>query len=214
MRTFYVDLPEDYDSSQPYPVVFLFHPLGGNASQARTMYRVRENFPNAIYVSPQGIDNGWANTGGRDIAFTTAMMADIEGKYCVDTGRYFSTGFSYGGIMSFAIMCNMADRFRAIAPMAGNNFGGSCSPAGPLAAWISHGSADTVVDPDGAAEMRDILLELNGCDSTSTPVDPSPCVAYSGCDTGYPVVWCLVEGQGHAIPSYSPTAIAEFFQQF
>ena len=95
---------------------------------------------------------------------------------CADTSRYFSTGFSYGGIMSFTVACQMADAFRAVAPMAGSNFGGSCNPARPIAAWISHGSADTVVSPDGAAAMRDVLIETNGCSSTSVPIAPEPCV--------------------------------------
>jgi poly(3-hydroxybutyrate) depolymerase len=218
MREFYVVLPDDYDSARPSPVVFQFHPLGGNAEQGMNMYRVRENFADAIYVTPQGLGSspGWPNTNGEDVAFVRAMMSDIEGQYCVDTSRYFSTGFSYGGIMSFTISCQMADEFRAIAPMAGFQFGmeGSCAPSRPIAAWIAHGSTDTVVDPDGAATLRDILIEENGCQSTSQPIDPSPCVAYDGCQSGYPVIWCLNEGQGHAIPNYSPTAIAEFFQQF
>lgn len=215
-REFYVVLPSDYDSSQPYPVVFQFHPLGGNAEQGMNMYRIRDNFPDAIYVTPQGLGDtpGWANSNGEDVEFVRAMMADIEGQYCIDTSRYFSTGFSYGGIMSFTIVCQMADLFRAVAPMSGTNFGGSCNPARPIAAWITHGSEDTVVDPAGAATMRDVLLETNHCASTSVPVDPSPCVDYDGCDAGYPVTWCLVEGEGHAIPSFSSTAVAEFFQQF
>jgi polyhydroxybutyrate depolymerase len=217
-RKFYVVLPSNYEAAKPYPVVFQFHPLGGNAEQGMNMYNVRPNFPDAIYVTPQGLGSqpGWANSNGEDVAFTRAMMADVEAKYCVDTSRYFSTGFSYGGIMSFTIACQMADVFRAIAPMAGFQFGmeASCKPARPIAAWISNGAADTVVDPDGAAVLKDILVKTNHCQTTSSPIEPSPCVTYAGCDAGYPVTWCLVEGQGHAIPNYGSKAIAAFFKQF
>ena len=58
------------------------------------------------------------------------------------------------------------------------------------------------------------LLQTNGCSDQTTPIDPSPCVAYQGCQEGYPVIWCEQEGVGHAIPSYGSTTIAEFFQQF
>lgn len=217
-RRFYVVLPSNYDAAKPYPVVFQFHPLGGNAEQGMNMYNVRPNFPDAIYVTPQGLGSqpGWANTNGEDVAFTRAMIADVEAKYCVDTSRYFSTGFSYGGIMSFTIACQMADVFRAIAPMAGFQFGmeASCKPARPIAAWISNGADDTLVDPDGAAVLKDILVTTNHCETTSSPVEPSPCVTYAGCDAGYPVTWCLVEGQGHAIPNYGSKSIAAFFKQF
>jgi len=104
-REFYVVLPSDYSASRAYPVVFQFHPLGGNAEQGMNMYRIRANFPQGIYVTPNGLisgsNRGFPNTNGQDEAMTRAIMADIEAKYCVDKARYFSTGFSYGGSMSY-----------------------------------------------------------------------------------------------------------------
>lgn len=221
-RAFYVVLPDNYDASHPYPVVFQFHPLGGSAEQGMNMYRVRPNFPDAIYVTPQGLSSGgnagFPNTSGSDEAMTRAIMADIEAKYCVDTSRYFSTGFSYGGSMSYTAACNMSDVFRAVAAMAGAPISGArCSsqaPERPVAFWGSHGEDDTALPIDMALPIRDAFVEKNGCSSMTEPVDPSPCVAYQGCSEGYPVIWCQVPGMGHAIPDYSPTAIAEFFQRF
>lgn len=222
-REFYVVLPDDYDPTRPYPVVFQFHPLGGTAEQGMNMYGVRPNFPDAIYVTPQGLislgnNPGFANENGRDEAMTRAIMADIEAKYCVDRARYFSTGFSYGGSMSYTAACNMSDVFRAVAAMAGAPISGArCeneSPANRVAVWGSHGSMDTALPVEMALPIRDAFVERNGCGAETIPVEPSPCVEYQGCDDGYPVVWCLVEGQGHAIPEYGPAAIAEFFQVF
>jgi hypothetical protein len=45
------------------------------------------------------------------------------------------------------------------------------------------------------------------------PTDPSPCVAYQGCDDGYPVTWCEFAG-GHSPPSFASAAIWDFFSQF
>lgn len=221
-REFYVVLPNDYEPTRPYPVVFQFHPLGGNAEQGMNMYGVRQNFPNAIYVTPQGLmegggtNRGWANTSGRDTALTRAIVADIEAKYCIDRSRYFSTGFSYGGSMSFTAAMCMSDIFRAIAPMAGAPISGAgqCTPERPVAAWISHGEEDELLPMNLAIPLRDALVTLNGCSSTTVPVDPSPCVAYQGCDDGYPVIWGQQPNTGHTIPNYSRTTIAEFFQQF
>ena len=82
-RAYYVQLPDNYDSAQAYPVVFLFHPLGGSAEMGMTMYRIRENWPDPIYVSPQGLESdgntGWPNNNGEDVAFTRAM---ISGAVC------------------------------------------------------------------------------------------------------------------------------------
>jgi poly(3-hydroxybutyrate) depolymerase len=219
-RTYYVQLPSAYSSSTPAPVIFQFHPWGGNAEQAMTMYQLNSKITNAIYITPQGLDAGgngpgWANSGGEDIAFTKAMLADVEEKYCVDTSRIFSTGFSYGGMMSFAVGCEMSDVFRAIAPMSGSLYSDfNCKGTGPhIAMWGSHGLSDDVVPIADGRAARDKILQQNHCGTTTVPVDPSPCVSYQGCDSGYPSTWCEWDGK-HGIPSFASASIAAFFKQF
>jgi poly(3-hydroxybutyrate) depolymerase len=218
-RTYYIQLPSPYDPGKAYPVIFQFHPWGGSADMALTMYQLNSKFPDAIYVTPQGLDSngslGWANTDGRDIEFTKAMLAEVQSKYCVDNTRIFSTGFSYGGMMSFAIGCEMSDVFRAIAPMSGALYSDfNCQGTGPhIAMWGSHGiSDDTVPIEDGRSALAKILKE-NHCGTETEPVEPSPCVKYKGCDPGYDVTWCEWNG-GHGIPNFASSAIANFFKQF
>jgi len=184
------------------------------------MYRISSSIPDAIYVTPQGLeagDNGpgWANTNGQDIAFTKAMLSDVETKYCVDTARVFSVGFSYGGMMSFALGCEMANVFRAIAPMSGALYSDpSCKGTGPaIAVWGSHGTNDQVVPIANGRAARDKMLLQNHCGTQTVPIDPSPCVSYQGCDPGYPVTWCEWDGP-HNIPSFGSSAIAAFLKQF
>ena len=56
-----------------------------------------------------------------------------------------------------------------------------------------------MVNISASEGARDTHLQRNGCDDASptSPVDPSPCEAYAGCDEGYPVVWCQTSGQFH-----------------
>jgi hypothetical protein len=61
-------------------------------------------------------------------------------------------------------------------------------------------------------------LKQNHCGTTTKPVDPSPCVAYDGCDEGYPVTWCEWDGE-HAVANFGTgidtgVVIADFFKQF
>ncbi|HYQ42086.1 MAG TPA: Ricin and poly(3-hydroxybutyrate) depolymerase fusion [Polyangiaceae bacterium] len=219
-RQYYVQLPKNYNASTPYRLVFQFHPWGGSADQALTMYQLNSGLPDSIFVTPQGLDAGnngpgWANTNGQDIAFTKAMLADVKGKYCVDSARIFSVGFSYGGMMSFALGCEMSDTFRAIAPMSGALYSDpSCKGTGPhVAMWGSHGLNDTVVPIDNGRAARDKILQENHCGTTTTPVEPSPCVKYEGCDAGYDVTWCEWDGP-HGIPSFGSSAITAFLKQF
>lgn len=215
-REYIVALPDGYDSSEPYKLVFAWHYLGGTASGiARSGYYglERRSQGGTIFVAAQGIDNAWPNTGGRDVAFTRAMLDFMRSSYCIDDDRIFSTGFSYGGIMSNTVGCQLGDEFRAIAPMSGSGprsfRGTSCT--GQVAAWISHGNSDTVVSFSSGEGSRDHWVSANGCGSETTPV--GECVAYEGCDDGYPVHWCEYSG-GHTQPRFAPDAIWEFFSQF
>jgi polyhydroxybutyrate depolymerase len=221
-REYILELPDGYDANTPYKLVFGWHWRGGNAGNVAMgqlgggpYYGLKARAKGStIFVAPNGIDNGWANTGGRDIAFLKAMLALFEAKLCIDQSRIFSTGFSYGGMMSDAIGCDMADTFRAIAPMSGALYSG-CTKTGsqPIAVWLSHGSSDDVVPlADGKAAL-DIFLQRNGCGSQTSPVTPSPCVAYAGCSAGHPVHYCEFDG-GHQPPSFASSAIWEFFSQF
>jgi polyhydroxybutyrate depolymerase len=230
-RQFYVSIPSDYDSTKPYRTIFAWHYAGGMAATlagtgySGGYYGVQPKLPEAIYVAAQGLEStpgdatttGWPNTNGGDIAFLNAMLTWLESSLCVDTTRIMSTGMSYGGIMSDTIGCQTPDVFRAVAVMSGSLFQygpSSTCKSHDIAAWITHGTADTTVDISGDETARDQFLADNHCGTTSTAVDPSPCMSYDGCDSGYPVVWCPVDGEGHTIPSFAAGAIATFLGQF
>ena len=193
------------------------------------MYRVRPIFQDAIYVSPDGSDNGFPNSGGVDEEVTRTIMETIEATLCVDRARYFATGFSYGGSMSYTAACNMSDKFRAVAAMAGAPISGarctSQEPARPVAILGIHGEEDDALPITLAEPIIEAWLEKNGCTGDTAPSDiiDSECVqmasalsagGYQGCMEGYPVIWCPIPGYPHNIPSWSPEAIAAFFMQF
>jgi len=232
-RQYFAVPPASYDPNKPYPIVFLWHGASTKAEQYigggfLAYYGVRSAFPNAIYVAAQGLpstaggtDYGWGNTNGQDVAFTKAMVDALETNYCVDKGRIFSTGFSYGGIMSLTLGCQMPDVFRAIGVMSGALFGGGSSCLkNPIPSWFTHGDADPTLDISGGESARDAMIKRNGCDTTQTKTaamadGKTTCTIYDVCAAGnYPVVWCPVPGETHNVPSFSGPEIAKFFQQF
>ncbi len=219
-REYYLNLPPGYDGKKPVPVVWQYHPWGGTGKQGMTMYQLNSKLTNVIFVSPHGTGSpiGFPNTNGMDEDMTRAVNAEIEAKYCIDKSRYFATGFSYGGSMSFTAACNMSDIFRAIGAQAGSTVSGATcarkTPARMVAIWATHGDADTTLPIGNTTPMIDALVKNNGCSTTTSSVTPSPCVAYQGCKEGYPVVWCVRPGDGHAMANFAPDAITKFFQQF
>jgi poly(3-hydroxybutyrate) depolymerase len=239
MREYILALPDDYDPHRQYSLVFAWHALGGSAQQVAGQgmggggyYGLRTQANgSAIFVAPEGLpfsgeNLGWGNTNGRDIAFLEAMLERFRGELCFDESRLFSTGFSFGGMMSFTVGCAMGGVFRAIAPMAGNSQVSGCEDGDePVAVLGFHGVDDTVVTVDGGRRGRDVFVERNGCDAQTMPVEPSwcgeigqnyqpcSCVSYTGCTAGYPVVWCEFKGPHTPAPSSAET-IWSFFSQF
>ena len=214
-RDYILALPQGYDATRPYRLVFTWHPGGGTAQQtANNYYGLRQLAQDtAIFVSPEGIDNGWANTGGRDLAFLDAMLDRFQGELCIDQTRIFSTGFSYGGMMSYAIACGRADVFRAIAPMSGALYSGCDNGDTPIAMFGFHGTTDTVVPIANGVRARDVVAGRNGCQPAAMAIDTDGCLSFQGCSEGHPVTWCEFNG-GHMPAPQSAPRIWNFFSQF
>ncbi|MGW1607375.1 RICIN domain-containing protein, partial [Streptomyces eurythermus] len=133
-RSFILRVPAGYDNNHPYRLIFAFHWRGGTAGDvasggtsgsAWSYYGQQEQSNNsAILVAPQGLGNGWANSGGEDVTFVDDMIRTIESGLCVNPAQRFATGFSWGGGMSYALACSRANVFRAVAVMSGAEISG------------------------------------------------------------------------------------------
>jgi poly(3-hydroxybutyrate) depolymerase len=99
-RSYILRVPDNYDSNHPYRLVFGFHWNGGTANDVDSggtsgypwsYYGLRALSNNsAIFVAPQGFNNGWANSGGEDVIFVDDMIRQIENGLCVDTAQRFA----------------------------------------------------------------------------------------------------------------------------
>ena len=221
-REYILQLPEGYQPAQPYRLIFAWHGLmysadwvaSGDPPATGPYFGIEaEAQGSAIFVAPQALSGGWSNQDGQDVAFADAMLERFSTELCIDERRIFSTGFSFGGIMTLTLGCERGDRFRAIAPMSGSLQNGCSAGNQPVAYWSSHGDVDTTI-PLAEGEMaRDEFVERNGCGSEILEAEPDGCIAYQGCSPGYPVTWCVFSG-AHEPPPFAGTAIWTFFEQF
>lgn len=217
-REYVLDIPSNYNQNNPYKLVFGWHWRGGSANDVvgQGYYGMKSLSNNsAIFVAPDraaGTD-GWTNANGRDIAFLQSMLTQLKSSLCIDESRIFSTGWSYGGMMSFAVGRELPTTFRAIAPVSGAFLTPHVDSGSATAAWIAHGNNDTVVSQSSGAQARDAYVRANGCSNTTVPVQPSPCVEYQNCSAGKPVVWCSFNG-GHSQPSFYSSGAWNFFNRF
>ena len=210
-RGFAVRLPDNYNPNTPYWLIFGFHWNGGNSAQVDnggtsgydwSYYGLQKASKNgAIFVAPDGLNAGWANSGGQDLTFTDDMVKLIEDNYCVDTTHIISTGFSYGGGMSYEIACARAKVFRAVAIFEGAQLSGCDGGNDPIAYWQMVGTADTTCTEAMATPLRDKFVKNNTCTAQNPPQPAAgslthTCASYSGCSAGHPLRWC-VHGSGH-----------------
>jgi len=223
-REYILTLPANYDPTHAYPLIIAFHGgsyddqwvVDGDPPQSGPYYGIQsEAHDTVILVAPNALSGSWTNQGGRDIAFVNAMVTRFESQLCVDTSRIFATGFSMGGIMTISVGCNASSTFRAVAAMSGEIMSGNtCPDTRPIPYWASHGMMDPTIDISNGEAVRDIYLERNHCSMTQTdPADANGCLAYQGCDPGYPVVWCPFMGV-HQPPPFAGAAIWSFLSQF
>ena len=222
-RTFILDLPSDYDESNPYPLLFGFHGRGFSAAEFRSasygnLLSVAGD--EAIVVHPDALGNpeaAWDVDSQVDVRFFDALLEELSDGLCVDEARVFAAGHSSGGYFTNLLGCERGDRLRAIAPVAGGGpFGDGGAPdcAGPVSAWIAHAEDDETVLFQNGENSRDYWVESDDCDADSfDDVSPAPCVAYEGCSRGLAVNWCEYDG-GHDWPSFAARGIWGFFQQF
>ncbi|MEU7917867.1 cellulose binding domain-containing protein [Micromonospora zamorensis] len=232
-RTYNLRIPDGYDRNHPYRLIFGFHWLNGSANNVTSAgyYGLQPLSNNStIFVAPQGLNAGWANTNGRDLTLFDDISRQIENDLCVDTTQRFALGWSYGGAMSYAVACARPTVIRAVTVLSGANLSGCNGGTQPVAYFGIHGTFDSVLNISQGRQLRDTFVRNNGCTAQS-PREPSRgslthiTTAYAGCRAGYPVQWAAFDGDhtpspvdGSGSPNDSRTwtsgEIWRFFSQF
>jgi len=237
-REYILRIPEGYNSTNPYKLIFGIHWLGGTAEDVDTGQTVEEGVwsyyglqdqaqGSAIFVAPNGIDGNWYNEGGSDMALFDEIVSQVEEDLCVDDELRFSIGFSWGGAMSYALACRDDPyTFRAVTCIAAAG-PYTCEPGTSPRAYLGiHGISDRIEE---GHEMRDRWLENNGCDAEEAPEPEVGSLTHTKteytCDPGYPVTWIAFDGGHTPAPwdggegdngseSFVPLEAWAFFNQF
>ena len=183
-RNYFVNVPDNYNQNNPYRIVYEWHQRGAsaqkivngenpNAGGVLPFYGLKAIAQNtAIFVVPDGLNQGWANTNGEDVTFFDQLLKTVEDDLCVNTNLRFATGFSYGGGMSYALACARPDKIRAVAVISGAQLSGCNGGNTPVAFYGQHGTSDSVLNVSMGRQLRDKYVGLNGCQKL--PNEPQP----------------------------------------
>jgi poly(3-hydroxybutyrate) depolymerase len=245
-RTYNLKIPTDYDSSKAYRLIVSIHWLNGTAANvsdgsgtAKAWYNLWDmanpsTGSTTIFVSPQGLNNGWSNSGGADVTFIKSLVTQLESQLCIDTTRIFAEGFSMGGSMSYALASAAPEMFRGVAVHSGGSMSGSTNGhSKPVAYFMTHGIKDSVCTYPGfgVPQLQD-FAKVNGCTKPDPTLSatafeaalPEPtstasaCVDFTGCKDGFPVRSCLFVGDHTPSPDgtsgWVPKETWKFFSQF
>jgi poly(3-hydroxybutyrate) depolymerase len=161
---------------------FAFHWNGGDSKAQDTggdngyftaYYGIQRKSKNGMFfVAPDSIGSGWGNGNDSDVKFTDDMVKLISDNYCIDMSNLITSGFSWGGGMSYELACARASTksntagyaFRAAIIFEGANISG-CDGSGkdPIALWQTVGLTDTTCPVSLATPIRDQFITNNGC---------------------------------------------------
>ena len=180
-RGFAMRLPDNYDNTHPYGLFFAFHWNGGNSMAQDTggdngyftaYYGIQRKSNNGMFfVAPDSIGSGWGNGGDSDLHFTDDMVKLITDNYCVDMSDLITSGFSWGGGMSYELACARANAqtdtvgyaFRAAIIFEGADLSGCDGGKDPVALWQKVGLTDTTCPVSLATPIRDQFVKNNQC---------------------------------------------------
>lgn len=182
-------LPENFDSTKKYPILFFLHGSGerGSDNQLQLTHGaklflkqdIRKQFP-AIVVFPQcSADSYWSNVnfgtdtkGNREFIFqekgkpSKAMNAllglvkDFLGKMYVDKQRVYVGGLSMGGMGTYELLRRKTRTFAAAFTICGGDNVANVQKYRNIPLWIFHGEKDDVVPVVLSTRIADQLKVL------------------------------------------------------
>jgi poly(3-hydroxybutyrate) depolymerase len=205
-----LDLPAAYDKTRPYPLVIAFRRTD------TTPEALRESLglplvagADAVLVHPNCPENASTWDVQRDLPLIDALLSELESTYCIDQGRVFAVGLGQGALLVNAFACVRSDTLRAFAPLSAVLAPAPGACVGEAAVLLMQDSTEASSTTFGR-DNRDFWVERNGCDANApAAVSPAPCVAYAGCDAGFPVRFCEF---GSPPPGSAANAIWDFFR--
>lgn len=223
-RTYRIHVPADYHPFAPTPVILTF---GGRGESSTTIegYTGFDNL-NAIAVYPDGLpsDNGETAWEGApyqppadDVLFVSDLLNQLQATLCVDPTRIYADGKSNGGGFTALLACQLDHRIAAFGMVSGAFYPQStigCTPGTPVSLVEFHGTADTVINYNGASSRQGSTLpaitdwvrgwaDHDRCAATPTSTNIGTDVVkftYTGCARFSSVEHYRVIGGGHTWP--------------
>lgn len=234
-----VILPPGYSPGTPRPLLVLLHGFSatGPIQDLYLGLTPEASAKGFITIVPDGTINelglhfwnaspSWccdfSGTDVDDSAYLLALVDEASLRFSIDPDRVYLVGHSNGGFMSHKMACEHADRFAAIAAIAGSLplDEADCAPSEPVSVLQIHGTLDALVLYPGTVGLYPGVEEImrrwaghDGCQALPRTVterdfdaaalgDETLVQEYPGCESGAVVLWKM-RGSSH-VPLFRP----------
>ncbi len=251
-RKYLLYIPEGYDVKN-MPLVMVLHGYTGTAYGIRTYSNFnsvadRDGF---AVVYPQGLrlagathfNVGLDSSDVDDVGFLSTLIDHLQDKFLLSEENTFITGMSNGGYMSYTMVIDYPDYFKAMASVGGviSYHSWQVETYQQMNILQIHGTKDYVVPIDGSwpydnawgdVPGLDVLLgrwkTVNGTttNTTETISESTILYKYTNPESNLHVWYYEIDGYGHAWPInrqqsqgvdpgfHATEAIWDFFSQF
>jgi polyhydroxybutyrate depolymerase len=183
-RFYLLTTPAKHDGRTPLPLVVDFHGLseGAQIHAKMTGFGALAQKQGFVVVFPNGTgtpvrwDANTTSNPNHDVEYVDRMLDEIGTNLCIDTSRVYATGLSYGAIMSSFLTCTRANRFAAVAPVAGITVPpDNCTPSRPMPVLSFHGTADPILNFNGGlGDSLSGILKGKVEEAATTPTTAKP----------------------------------------
>ncbi len=179
-RIYFLTTPPAHDGTTPVPLVLDFHGLGEGAQLHMSMSNfgavAKEKGFAVVFPHGQGTPVRWDTrfppTENHDLQFVDQLLDSLGRELCLDTSRVYSTGLSYGAIMTSFLACARTDKLAAVAPVAGVQLL-DCAPSRPMPLITFHGTADPILLFNGGFGSIPGLSSGSGDGGQTTTTKPA-----------------------------------------
>jgi polyhydroxybutyrate depolymerase len=235
-REVLLHLPNNFDSTQTYPVVIAFH---GNGGQNNSWFNQLSQFVDIgefIGVYPQGYLNSWnlgeeASTAD-EVYFFNQIMAKLETYSFFDASKVYGIGVSNGSALINKLGIETA-HFSAIAALASQLIIGTIpnNSTSPVAVYQMCGTLDNIIPYGGGMSVvghhflsasDSALSWVNAFNCTTEPIvemlGDDEILIYEDCESGKEIRFHSVNNAGHNLNQlntanfYGP--VWEFLKRF
>jgi len=252
-RDYTINIPANYNKNTPHRLIFTWHWInasddavvngqvspGGGANWA--YFGLKRMADSAgvpvVFIAPSSRTGTW---GQEDHVLFDDLLKQYKTNLCIDTGRVFATGFSFGAMQTYSLSTGKKQHLRAVATLAAANFNiylptyqSNLNIAYLGITGMSDGTCpwDRGNGKDGALYISKQHAQTNGCTIPATV--PTTKVGskshqvydYQNCKTGYPVKVITFDGGHIAAPAdggtsdngtttWAPRESWKFFMQF